>query len=37
MKKKFEEAQIELTKFTITSAITTSDDLGNGDEYGWEF
>ena len=35
MKKKFEEAQAEITEFSITSVITTSDDLGNGDEYDW--
>jgi hypothetical protein len=33
MKKKFIEAQAEITKFTITSTITTSDDLGNGDNF----
>ncbi len=37
MKKKFIEAEVEITKYTITSAITTSDDLGNGDDYDWEF
>ena len=37
VKKKFVEAEIEITQYTITSAITTSDDLGNGDEYDWEF
>ena len=37
MKKRFEEAQIEITEYTIASQITTSDDLGNGDEYDWEF
>jgi hypothetical protein len=37
MKKEYIEAKAEITKFTINSAITTSDDLGNGDEYGWEF
>ena len=36
MKKKFIEAEIEITKYTITSAITTSD-LGDGDEYDWNF
>ena len=37
MKKKFIEAEIEITEYTITSQITTSDDLGRGDEYDWEF
>ena len=37
VKKKFIEAEIEITQYTITSAITTSDDLGNGDDYDWEF
>ena len=37
VKKKFIEAEIEITQYTITSVITTSDDLGNGDEYDWEF
>lgn len=37
MKKEFNEAEIEITEYTITSAITTSDDLGNGDDYNWEF
>ena len=37
MKKEFTEAEIEITKYTITSAITTSDDLGSGDDYDWEF
>ena len=37
MKKRFEEAEIEITQYTITSHITTSDDLGNGDDYDWEF
>ena len=37
MKKKFEEAEFEITKYTITTQITTSDDLGNGDDYDWEF
>ena len=37
MKKKFEEAQAEITKFTIKSPITTSDDMGTGDDYNWEF
>ena len=37
VKKKFSEAEIEITQYTITSVITTSDDLGNGDEYDWEF
>jgi len=37
MKKKFQEAEAEVTKFEITSPITTSDDLGNGDDYIWEF
>ena len=37
VKKKFIEAEIEITQYTITSAITTSDDMGTGDDYDWEF
>lgn len=37
MKKIFIEAEAEITKFTISSQITTSDDLGGGDDYDWEF
>jgi hypothetical protein len=37
MKKKFIEAEAEITKYTITSPITTSDDFGGGEEYTWEF
>ena len=36
MKKEFEEAQAEITKFTITSPVTTSD-LPGGEEYPWIF
>ena len=37
MKKKFIEAEVEITQYTINTAITTSDDLGSGDDYDWEF
>lgn len=37
MKRHFEEAEIEITEYTISSQITMSDDLGNGDDYDWEF
>ena len=38
MKKEFIEAEAEITKFTISSAIiTTSDDIIGGDDYNWEF
>ena len=35
VKKKFEEAEIEITQYNITSAVTTSDLAG--EEYPWIF
>jgi len=37
MKKEFNEAEFEITQYTINSHITTSDDMGTGDDYDWEF
>ena len=37
LKKKFKEAEFEITQYTINSSITTSEDLGGGDDYNWEF
>lgn len=42
MKKEYIEAEIEITKFTVSSVVTTTSelipggpDLGDGDEYEW--
>ena len=38
MKKEYKEMQMEIIKFTVDYIITTSGDLGDGDDYeGFEF
>ena len=37
MKKEFINAEIEITHYNTQIHISTSDDLGNGDDYNWEF